>query len=357
MNNLKSLAVLAISAFLLFSNAFPGKAADVVFHELDKEEILKMAKEQDKFVFLFVGNHSCSMCNAAIRNFNEDFFLNKTINENYITWFVSYYIPGTSIKPDLSHVQPYIADYDSCKKEKMPTNFPIMALINPDDPDEDFTFYWGVGIRTLQELTDFFSAPPDLFAGQELVWYHDEGEAFALAEEQGKYVLKFVGTPTSPNSKMAMKQLTTEPLKQLLKDHFILLYSSDVSEVPIRTFAVDPTTLPYITIINPEDPDGILEAVWGDIAVDVDMLEDILKSYAVSNESIASVNNVTVSGNILHISNQTNNEQIQVFTLTGQRVANIRKNDYAVRIDASNYPKGVLVVYSSSGWSSKIVIQ
>ena len=359
MTHQKIISLAAISSLLLIANTLNCFADDLIWHEKAKEEIFEMAKEQDKFVLLFVGNHACPLCNISQQYFNDPSgTLRPIIDEHYVTWFVSYYIPGiipgSSVKADLEPVSPYIADYEANKEAGVETRFPILAIINPNEPDDEFTFFWGTGARTIEELYGFISAPPDIMAGQELTWYEDKDDVFSLAKEQGKNIFKLVGRPTSPNSRSVMKQLTAEPLKELLDDNYILWYSSDDSDVQIRSLEETPNlhTLPYISIIDPDAPNDILDVVWGNAAVET--LEEFIKSNIVSNEIITSDNIVTVINNVLYISNQTNNEQIQVFTLTGQPIVSIRKNDYAIKIDASNFPKGVLIVHSSIGWSKKI---
>ena len=358
-NNLKRLTVITIFSCLLFANAFHCFADELKWLENDKEEIIKMAKEQDRFILLFVGNHDCPLCNISLQYFNDPSGkLRKIIDENYVTWFVSYYLPGPPwIQADLEPVSPYISDYESNKNAGERTNFPILAIINPDDPDEDFTSYWGTGARTIEELYNFISAPPDIMADQELTWHENKDKVFGLAKEQGKNIFKFVGRPTSPNSNNVMKQLTANPLKELLDDNFILWYSSDDSDVQIRALGDEPNrhTLPYITIIDPDDPTNILDVMWGDM--DVEQLEEFIKSNTpVSNEIISSDNIVTVQDNLLYISNLTKDEHIQIFTLSGQQIAFTRKNDNSITIDASNFPRGVVVVHSSTGWSKKIII-
>lgn len=345
-----NLKVVAFTLLFVFSTAFFCLADDLIWLEDEKEAIFNMAKEQDKFVLLLVGDRNCPLCNSAMQYFNDPTDkLRKIIDENYILWFESYYDPKTGKKNDMEHIALYIEDYDAHKYAGVSTSFPILAIINPDIPEE-FTFFWTDKRRTVDELYKFISAPPDIFAGQELAWMNNKNEVLNLAKEEGKKVLKMVGRATSPNSRKVMIQLNDSPLKELLDDNYILWYSSIISDIP-RTDS--PASLPYISIFNPENPDRILSSVWG--VQDVETLEAMLRSQIVSNEKTDSDNQVIVSGNVLHVSNQTNNEQIQIFTITGKPIATIRKTDYAIRMDASNFPKGVLIVHSSTGWSKKII--
>ena len=257
----------------------------------------------------------------------------------------------------MSEFESFIAGYLAIRNDPNDNHgFPILCVINPDNPDEDATEYWGtMDYRTNEELL-FAITPPDLFAGQELTWHEDEEEVFTLAKQQGKPIFKLVGKATSPNSKKVIKQLTAEPLKPMLSEHFILWFSSDTSGINVNTYAeTNSQTLPYIYIINPDEPEVILSEVKG--YQDVEKLIELVIPFTVSNEIIELDNKVTVFGNMLQIANHINSEQIQLFTLNGQRIAIIRKNDYSIKIDASHFPKGTLIVYSSSGWSQKIILQ
>jgi len=359
MNSLKNLPVLALLSLVLSFNASVCSAADLVWPEMDKEDIFKIAIEQDRFVLLFVGNYpeNCSHCRRALEYFNDPSKqLRSFIDDNYVTWFVPYYDRVTGRKNDLEQVALYVADYEYTKYQLgLTTTFPILAVINPSDP-EDFTFFWSSGSKTEKQYYDFIAAPPDLFAGQQLTWHKDKNEAFNLAKAQGKPVFKLIGKSTSPNTKKVMKQLTAEPLKSMLDKHFILWFSADVSEINLNTYAeASAYTFPYISLIDPDEPDESLLSLSGYHTVET--FEEIMKPFTVSNEWVALDNFVAVSGNTLHISNGRNNERIQVFTMAGQQVASIRKNGYSVTMDASSFPKGMLIIGSSSGWSQKIVIQ
>ena len=359
MNILKRLTVVLISALVLSSNVLNCMAEDLVWPEGAKEDILNLAKEQDRFVLLFVGNYNCSLCKHSWGLFNDD-PLRQIVEENYYTWFFSYYQINTSIRSDYEEVKIYIADYDANKAlpadDRKPYNFPILALINPNDPDEDYTIYWAGGARKLEELYGFIANPPDLFAGNELTWYNDadKNEIIKLAKEQGKHIFKMVGKTTSPNTKKVLKQLNEEPLKSMLEDNYILWFS----DIPVVTRSAGENektlSLPYISIIYPEHPNTALEEETG--YQDVESLEEMIKKYTVSNEKIIDDNQVNVMGNVIRITNGNNKEQIKIFSLSGQQVASIRKNDFSIRIDATAYPKGVLIVNSSSGWSKKIVV-
>ena len=261
-----------------------------------------------------------------------------------------------------------------CNDPNLGINIPILCVINPEDPEEDYTVFWKKGSKTTQQLLSlittpnlfsgssnlnvdnsnnilFFTKTPSWLSDQKLQWHENINEVLQLAKEQKKYVFKLVGKSTSPNSKKLLKQLYESPFEQLLTDNYILWYSSDISESGSQTEAV---TLPYISIIDPEKPDELLEENWG--VPEAEILEEILKSYTVSNENILpNPTKAAIWDNTLLISNQTSNEQITVYSLTGQSIASVRKNDTSVSIDASKFPKGILIIRSSAGWTSKVL--
>ena len=132
-----------------------------------------------------------------------------------------------------------------------------------------------------------------------------------------------------------------------MEDNYILWYISDDSEQNGKT-------LPCISIIDANNPDNNFSK-WG--YQDVESLENMLNTHTVSNDVIVSDKNIIIQGHVLLITNEFTDEKIQIYTLTGQLVTSVFKNDNMVQIDASRFPKGVLLVYSSTGWSTKIIIQ
>ena len=362
MNNQK-ITVLAMSAVLLFSGAL-FSSAQVVCRDWNvyKSEIFKMAKEQDKFIIMLAGHSGCGHCQtySDILGFNDngriesiekgkDGPLKYLVDENYITWYS--YSPGGGRYED--NVRVYVDEILASK----PPFLPLIGIINPDEPEKNFAFTSGESSdfeypKTIEKMEKFLAI--DLLSSSDLEWYKDKDEVFDLAKEQNKYIFKLVGKGTSPNSHAFMKQLNEDLLKQLLEENYILWYSDDFQE--INTLSGDEVKpLPYISIIYPEAPDELLEEEWG--TQEDKALENMLKSYLVSNETILAENKVSISGNALQISNQTNKEQIYIFTVTGQQVASVPKNDYHVTINTSNFPQGILIIHSSTGWSAKVINQ
>ena len=349
MNYLKNLFVTAIIFLLLFPSSYCHAADDLIWNEGEKEEIFETAREQDRFVLILLGTYSCGWCNQLKNWLNGS--LRKIMDDNYYPWFV---FQDSETHQSISN---YTAEYDALLAV-IGKSRPIILIINPEETDDDFIIFWPPESRNEQTVRQKIT-PPSLLIYQDLNWHEDREDVFKLAEEQGKYILKLVGRATSPNSVKAIKQLNVSPLREILEDNYILWYSSDVSEANLDGEASAGEeaikTLPYISIINPEEPDFLLEEVWG--YKDGETLEDMLKQYTVSNEKILTNNTVFVSGNVLHISNQTLNEQIRIYSLDGQSISTLRKNDYTVTFDASNLPKGVFIIHSSAGWSAKVFKQ
>ena len=351
--------VLLISVFL-FYGAFFSRAQDysewVYSHwNSDKEKVFKLAKEQDRYIFLFFGRRYCPYSGRTSTIFGiPDSQLRPIIDADYIPW--AFQNPTSNL---LAISDDYIKEFALDVFEKGASKFPFLFVINPDYPDSYVKWLSGESLtnspNTIERLKNLLAV--DLLSNSTLTWYKNKDQVFKLAKEQNKYIFKFVGKGTSPNSQKVIKQLNLSVLKDVLVKNYILWYSSDVSEtMEVMSVEKDAKTLPYITIIFPEEPDYTLEQLWG-YQEDETALEGILKKYTVSNEKFLSVNKVSVSGKALLISNQTNNERIQVYSLSGQNIANFHKNDFSVHIDASDFPKGVLVIHSSVGWSAKVLLQ
>ena len=376
MSNFKNLAVLAILAVSLFSNAIFCEA-QVVFKQWNKnkDEVFKMAKEQDKFILLATGHNNCPHCQGIsdILGANDNGQLDgpkdmegplkQFVDDNFITWFSDMRY-GYS-----SDIMVYVEEILATN----PLSLPLISVINPDEPDKNFAFTWGstrVPLpdnsaltldveRTVQNLLKVLAI--DLLSVSNLKWYKEKEEVFSLAAEQNKFIFKLVGSGTSPNSHKVIKQLNEAPLKQLLENNYVLWYSAYEPETTIDIELLSEEeetvkTLPYISIIYPEAPDIELESAWGGYQ-DVETLEELLTTYTVSNEIVLTENRVTVLGNVLQISNQTGNEEINLFSLNGQSIASFHKNDHTVRIDASDFPKGILIIHSAAGWSAKVIIK
>ena len=367
MNYLKISSLLASCMLFLFSSPFFSQAQGYEHWVMDnwnkdKDEAFKMAKEQDKFVLLFVGRPTCPKCQETSELFcNPEKTVKTIIDENFSTLYKCY-----DEEDDRADVYEYIQAYHEEREAGFVVQIPWLFIINPDREGEIVTSMYRpypLWSPDVESMSKFLTV--DLLEGRESNWYADEIKAFEQAIAEKKYVFRFYGKGTSPNSQKMMELLQEEPIKQLLEENCILWYVDEEEDCGcfinpssgevILENEEETNTLPVISIFYPGDPYHALEELSG--IQEKETIVEILSKYTVSNELITSGYKVMVSGNVLEISNLLQNEQIQVFTLTGQQVATIHKNDYTVRIDASSFPKGVLIVYSSTGWSAKIVIR
>ena len=357
MNYLKSFIVLSISTLMLFSGVHHVTAQFFNWSQ-DRDEVFRLAKEQDKYVLLFVGRETCSISKRTSDILSKNYYktqgsssstagpLKLLVDDNYIPWCSLRDVASCQVMAKV-----YTANYDKLADQGLITSLPFVYVINPDEPEKIVASNWGS--RTVDIWRDCLTV--DLLSGSTLKWYDDETVALKLAKEQNKYVFKLTGRGTSPNSQQLMKQLNGNPLKKLLGDNFILLYiNASETNIDIKTLSGKDKTFPYVSIIYPAHPDVLLFESWG-LQEDVSM-ETILKSYHVSNDNILQNNQVSVLNKTLQVSNQTYNEQIYVFTLTGKLIASVRKNNTTFQMDVSSFPKGVLIVCSSAGWNSKIVV-
>jgi len=366
MNYSRKCTVLIISALSLFAARFFSVAQEYETWVMDnwsqdKEEVFKEAKEQDKFVLLFVGRPTCPKCKETSELFsNPENAIKTFIEDNFVTLYKCY-----DVEEDRADVYEYIQEYHEEREAGLTRQIPWLYIINPEREGEIVTSMyrpfpdWSPDEETMLKFLSI-----DLLDGHDLDWYADEYKAYELARAQEKLIFKFVGNGTSPNSQMMMKLLHEEPFRQILEENFILWYVSDDDDCgcgdEILSDAIElkdgeeNNPLPHISIINPASPYyDVLEELWG--VQDEETMEEILIKYSVSNDKILNNNRVFVSDNMLIISNQTGNEQLRIYSLTGQSLATVHKNESTVCIDASHFPKGVLIVHSSAGWSAKIV--
>ena len=351
MNPFRNFKALTIISIIILSNTLLCNA-QAFYWNLKQPEAYRVAKEQDKYILLFVGRSTCGITQKTSDIFSINYFqtldgprtvegpLKSIVDNNYSKWY-----------SDCDNYNNFVETLVYTEEIlKVARALPLLFIVNPDVPYINVKSLWGG--HTVEQLRDFLTI--DLLADSKLKWHKDEKMVFKLAREQRKNIFKMEGRGTSPNSQKVMKRLNEDPLKTLLDDNFILWYSEFKPGDHVTTFSGEGVVAaPYISILYHEEPDNIIEAVWGN--QDVEVLEAVLLSYPVSNEIVDSNNIATIWGNVLQISNQINNEQIQIFTITGQQVANIRKNSCSVKIDASHFPKGALIVNSSSGWSKKIM--
>ena len=107
MNYLKNLSLIALAAILFVSNPFFSAAqtpvalsqdeedggeepvnysSEAFKWNQDKDEVFKSAKEQDKFILLFVGRTTCGACQDMSELFcNPENPFKQILNDNYVT--------------------------------------------------------------------------------------------------------------------------------------------------------------------------------------------------------------------------------------------------------------------------------
>ena len=375
MINLKRICIFVISALILFINTdlFASVLADEQDNDFEtiiqkswhtnKDEAFRLAKEQDKYIFLLIGKYTCPKCHATVVALN-DASLSKIIENEYIMWF------NLNSLATLEEVQIYI---DEMYANMTPTYLPLFFIIDPNDPTKPLKYNWNN--KTANYFQTFLAF--DLPLKQGLKWYEDTSVLFELAKNQKKLIFKFVGTGTSNNTKEVLKLLESSPLAQILSENYILWYkrhkdtvvtaSSDVftQDEPDNedndedsddtdTPEEEIQTAPYIYIIDPEKPNENIASIWG--LQDIETLKDLLEGALVPNENINySDNKVTLNNNTLFISNSTDNETISVYSIAGQKIDVIQKNEPSISVSASSFPNGVLIIHSSKGWSAKVV--
>lgn len=341
MNRLRKLTIFAATSLLLCLNSFFCTAEDLIWLE-DKNEVFRLAKEQDKQIFLLVGRPTCGNCQRTFGYFNDpEGPLRQIIEDGYILWY--------SLRDNAARkaeVKVYTEEFDGIAK-----SLPFLYVINPEDSLHSVASQWGG--KTVEVLEDMINI--DLMANNTLNWYSDEeeNEMINLAKEEEKYIFKFVGRGTSNNSQKVMTQLNEEPLKQLLEENFIL-WNSQQAEMVLNTDDA-PKTSPYISILNPQEPEKSVESTEGFISVET--LELLLKAYPVANHPLVEFPEpqVVLSENTLHITNHIENELLSIYTITGKKIYSVHKNECEITIDTSGFPKGILIIHSSKGWSSKII--
>ena len=330
----------------------------------EKDDVFRLANEQDKFILLLVGRMVCPNCQKVTKFLSEDPLL-KLISEEYILWHSC---------RDSSKRRNEVAVYVNQPYVNEPNALPFLHIINPKDPDK---IIWGrAGYATVDILTKALTFNLPLKDGLE--WHENKDEAFRLARLQNKNVFRFIGRATSNNSVEMFKLLNESPLKETLQENFILWYSryedpvSNMQSTVItmseddtegdgdedNTEGDDKETIqkapPYLYIINPDEPDVNIDLGSG--LQDVDKLKKLIEDIIVTNDIISSSdNNITFVNNKLYISNKIDNELIKIHSITGQLIYSINKKGTDITINASSFPNGILIINSSSGWSGKVL--
>ena len=203
----------------------------------------------------------------------------------------------------------------------------------------------------------------DIYKG--MTWYLDKSVALDSARSQNKQVLLVWGRFTCGNTNWVKNRLSEPPLKSIIEEHYILWFSNSNIYYPNSPEVADYLsvltgyiTLPAICVIDTFDITVAHGLKTGPQSVEV--LQEMLQGY-VSNDFIfdkdSESNHVYVVGDNLVVKGETTNEIISIFTIMGSLVDKFTKSEYEMIRDLSAYPKGVLLVTGSSGWSRKVVIR
>ena len=357
MNYQKKLLTCIVAVFFICSGAFVCSAQDDCYNrspawmlELlstqwnqgSKQEIIQKAKAEDKYIFLFVGRPCCPYCQAAMTSTTQATGVQTVWANGYIKWFSYYDYTPVGAHPD---VKEYVKNFVA-----QPCAFPYFVVFDPFNPD--MVIASSCATTTGSFIYNMINI--HLEPNNKLTWY-TEAQALQLANVQNKLVFKFIGRGTSHYSREMMDLLGKEPIKSLLEEKFILTFTEQTAPIVWPTSeGEDAPTPPYITIIDPEKP-GQNQTDWGAHAYE--NLLDMLEGAVTSNEDISlpQDNNVFINKNTLYVTNLTGAENIQIFTVTGQQVYSFNKTEFQATVDASQFPKGLLIVRSSLGWNAKIL--
>jgi len=198
-----------------------------------------------------------------------------------------------------------------------------------------------------------------------LIWLEDKEEVFKIAKEQQKLIFLLSGSHGCGICRRTMLNLDSVPdLRQIVDNNYIMWFSDfytdeGKAETSIYTkHLIDggAKTLPLVAVINPEDPNNYVSSFWGSQTASFikTFLNNTIK--ITPNESISSQNKkVTIFENTLYVSSDSDNELINVYAITGQQIYTGQKKEQNITINASSFPKGILIVQSSKGWSFKII--
>lgn len=198
-------------------------------------------------------------------------------------------------------------------------------------------------------------------ADETLRWYEDRDEAFAIAEEQNKYVFLVFGKNSCGNCNAVKGHINEPSISEIVSKNFVLWYcNSDIQEKraqaqKYRDNYDGSIKLPLVCVINPLEP---LPALSYSIDyINANKIQEILTSHLpTSTEDLADIpNKVYISNKTLTISNENMNETIFVYTIHGQLIDSFDKKEAEIIRSAGSYPDGILLIKSSLGWRLKII--
>lgn len=201
-----------------------------------------------------------------------------------------------------------------------------------------------------------------------MLWYLDKEAAFKAAVDEKKQVYLLWGQPICYNCRLRREMLGRTGLKEIVDQNYILWYcdlntywytSPVVSDYLYSLKEESAINLPVTCIIDTYDTTVAYGLMLGY------MREESLVAYLnryVSNDLIVDDTSeesirAYVSGNILYIDSDKADESISVYSMAGSLIDKFSKTSGSYSRNTSIYPKGVLVVSSSAGWTRKIVVR
>lgn len=198
-------------------------------------------------------------------------------------------------------------------------------------------------------------------ASDDLIWYEDRNEVITLAKEQGKNILLLYGRTTCGNCNAAKKYINEAPLNKIVLENFILWFCNiDIPEkksqaLNYRAYYDESITLPLLCVIDPDNPMPALS--YSTNRKNAEEIAAILNAnLPTANEEITAVpNKAYIADNTLVISSANTNETLRIYTISGQLIDSFDKKDNIATRSTYTYPKGMLIINSSSGWSLKII--
>ena len=200
-------------------------------------------------------------------------------------------------------------------------------------------------------------------ASDDQKWYEDRDEAFALAQEEGKFVFLLYGKTECPHCNAAKEHISKAPIDKIIKDNFVLWFCDyDIPEkraqgVGYQEYYVGSISLPLLCVIDPKNPMPALSySTGGKTAIQI---ENILNAnLPTANENITTIfNKAYIADNELVVLSENMNEVISVYTFSGQMIDSFVKRDNIITRNIHSYPKGILLVCSSQRWTVKVVNQ
>lgn len=198
-------------------------------------------------------------------------------------------------------------------------------------------------------------------------FHKSKADAFEQAKTEGKYVFLFAGRPTCASCKSALKAIQTVEVQSIIEDSYIPWYidwdytkTNQLAEGRYYYEAVLDSIvgkiLPITYIIDPEHPEEIIafDCARNKPALLLEFLD--IADRPVSNETITvQANKTYITNNTLFISTNNSNETITVYSITGQIVASFQKKNTEETLNTKSFPKGVLIIKSSAGWTNKLI--